>query len=233
MDKIAIYEKLLAYVNSMEEDEKKMVMHYVETEAKNCPFSVGHLIDVLVTLKCEIRQDAAKSGGNGSRYKSAMNILKNSKKVLSGNTGFHGAFMYEGVQYVLDGYRLLAIKNKIELPESELASDIGKKNIDACRRNCTNEFPLPDAGELNAYIKQELAKQKARGIKPNERKVFYDAGVQYPLFNAEYLLSMMQAMPGCTAKYGNVLSPVYFDGGDVEGVLCPVNRDRVKKEDVA
>ena len=24
-----------------------------------------------------------------------------------------------------------------------------------------------------------------------------------------------------------------FDGGDVEGVLCPVNRDRVKKEDVA
>ena len=229
MDKIAIYEKLLAYVNSMEEDEKKMVMRYVETEAKNCPFSVGHLIDVLVTLKCEIRQDAAKSGGNGSLYKSAMNILKNSKKVLSGNTGFHGAFMYEGVQYVLDGYRLLAIKNKIDLPETELASDIGKKNIDACRRNCTNEFPLPDAGELNAYIKQEIAKQKARGIKPNERKVFYDAGAQYPRFNAEYLLSMMQAMPGCTAKYGNVLSPVYFDGGDVEGVLCPVNR----KKDVA
>ena len=229
MDKIAIYEKLLAYVNSMEEDEKKMVMHYVETEAKNCPFSVGHLIDVLVTLKCEIRQDAAKSGGNGSLYKSAMNILKNSKKVLSGNTGFHGAFMYEGVQYVLDVYRLLAIKNKIDLPETELASDIGKKNIDACKRNCTNEYPLPDVGELNAYIKQELAKQKASGLKPNERKVLYDAGVQYPLFNAEYLLSMMQAMPGCTAKYGNVLSPVYFDGGDVEGILCPVSR----KEDVA
>ena len=126
-------------------------------------------------------------------------------------------------------YRLLAIKNKIDLPETELASDIGKKNIDACRRNCTNEFPLPDVGELNAYIKQELAKQKASGLKPNERKVLYDAGVQYPLFNAEYLLSMMQAMPGCTAKYGNVLSPVYFDGGDVEGVLCPVNR----KKDVA
>lgn len=229
MDKIAIYEKLLTYVNSMEEDEKKMVMHYVETEAKNCPFSVGSLIDVLVSLKGEIRQDAAKNSGNGSLYKSAMNILKNSKKVLSGNTGFHGAFMYEGVQYVLDGYRLLAIKNKIDLPETELASDIGKKNIDACRRNCTNEFPLPDAGELNAYIKQDLAKQKARGIKPNERKVFYDVGVQYPLFNAEYLLSMMQAMPGCTAKYGSVLSPVYFDGGDVEGVLCPVNR----KKDVA
>lgn len=229
MDKIAIYEKLLTYVNSMEEDEKKMAMHYVETEAKNCPFSVGSLIDVLVSLKGEIRQDAAKNSGNGSLYKSAMNILKNSKKVLSGNTGFHGAFMYEGVQYVLDGYRLLAIKNKIDLPETELASDIGKKNIDACRRNCTNEFPLPDAGELNAYIKQELAKQKARGIKPNERKVFYDVGVQYPLFNAEYLLSMMQAMPGCTAKYGSVLSPVYFDGGDVEGVLCPVNR----KKDVA
>lgn len=229
MDKIAIYEKLLAYVNSMEEDEKKMVMYYVETEAKNCPFSVGSLIDVLVSLKGEIRQDAAKNSGNGTLYKTAMIILKNSKKVLSGNTGFHGAFMYEGVQYVLDGYRLLAIKNKIELPESELASDIGKKNIDACKRNCTNEYPLPDAGELNAYIKQELAKQKARGIKPNERKVFYDVGVQYPLFNAEYLLSMMQAMPGCTAKYGNVLSPVYFDGGDVEGVLCPVNR----KKDVA
>ena len=31
MDKITIYEKLLAYVNSMEEDEKKMVMHYVES----------------------------------------------------------------------------------------------------------------------------------------------------------------------------------------------------------
>lgn len=229
MDKIAIYEKLLTYVNSMEEDEKKMVMYYVESENKKCPFSVGSLIDVLVSLKGEIRQDAAKNSGNGSLYKSAMNILKNSKKVLSGNTGFHGAFMYEGVQYVLDGYRLLAIKNKIDLPETELASDIGKKNIDACRRNCTNEFPLPDVGELNAYIKQEFAKQKASGVKPNERKVLYDAGVQYPIFNAEYLLSMMQAMPGCTAKYGNVLSPVYFDGGDVEGVLCPVNR----KKDVA
>ena len=229
MDKIAIYEKLLTYVNSMEEDEKKMVMYYVESENKKCPLSVGSLIDVLVSLKGEIRQDAAKNSGNGSLYKTAMIILKNSKKVLSGNTGFHGAFMYEGVQYVLDGYRLLAIKNKIELPESELASDIGKKNIDACKRNCTNEYPLPDAGELNAYIKQELAKQKARGIKPNERKVFYDAGAQYPCFNAEYLLSMMQAMPGCTAKYRSVLSPVYFDGGEVEGVLCPVN----KKEDVA
>lgn len=231
MDKITIYEKLLAYVNSMEEDEKKIVMHYVESEDKKCPLSVGNLIDVLVTLRCEIRQDAAKSGGNGSLYKTAMNILKNSKKVLSGNTGFHGAFMYEGVQYVIDGYRILAIKNKIDLPETELASDIGKKNIDACKRNCTNEFPLPDAGELNAYIKQELAKQKARGMKPNERKVYYDAGSRYPLFNAEYLLSMMQAMPGCTAKYGNILSPIYFDGGDVEGVLCPVNR--FKKEDVA
>lgn len=138
------------------------------------------------------------------------------KAVPDSRQQFRGLFPYEDRFIVIDGYRLIRLQNDISsLPHVENDFDVA-----AVMKNGgpTEEMlQLPTVGELKAFITSNKVKHGRRFLAPYCLNDFVWC-------NPNYLIDMIQALPGCVAyKPKTSHSPIYFaapDGDD--GILLPV-----------
>lgn len=173
-----------------------------------------------------------------ARITACKRILRNAKK---SNEGMRRAGMYyrdylqyantvDGVQYVCDGYRIVAFKNPLPLegrPDNvalncDLVAHL-QENID------DNSIILttPDKKALKAYIKEYKEKQISMGVKLVTPPI-YNFGRKLPAVNSEYLLGMMNIFPDGTFYANNECNIFVEDKegnrGKLLGMRKPTNK---------
>ena len=128
-----------------------------------------------------------------------------------------GLFAYGDRFVICDGYRLLRLTSDISsVPHVENDFDVASvmKGIGPTAKT----LQLPTIGELRAH----MAAAKVRCGKKMIPGPYLLDGFIY--VNPQYLIDMIQALPGCTAyKPKNQTSAIYFEApnGD-DGILLPV-----------
>lgn len=223
MTKEQIYKGILEYVNTLDENDQKVINRAVEAEqTMNNGRGVFILADILIGLKADIRADYAKANGSTNSFKAAMEIIKAAKK--KPQTALHGAWFADGEQYVCDGYRALHFYEPLDLPIiPKDAQPMNIKQIFSGIEQNQNEYPVPTIGNLKAFITLEKAKPRDKADK--KQGIYYDAGETHPLVNAEYLLTMITALDDCKIYHGIWLyGAMYCKGTNGEGILLPVRR---------
>lgn len=184
--------------------------------------------DIIEALKeeaaAEIRREEAKNGGKLNRQKAAERVIKSAKNYQSARPCFHGAWNdAAGRQCICDGFQAYRLREALPLepiPEKENTLDLNR----IITKNDGEPLDLPSLAELRAYIKTEKAELKA---KKDKSIVVYDFGEGLPAVNAEYLLTALELLPGCTAtasKLRPLLNCIYFESSDGDGVICPVRK---------
>lgn len=193
----------------------------------------GNAAEILKYLKTEaeteIRHAAAKQSGNGNRQKAAERVIKSAKADNLREALWGSWNDARGHQFVCDGVRLIEFFEPLPLEKIRE----GVQPIDAARimppdKNARGAIlELPSIAELKAYIKEEKALKKAVKDKSG---VLYDFGAELPTVNAQFLLDMFEALPGCVARASHtrtLLSAIYFESADGCGVLLPVRKKEV------
>lgn len=194
----------------------------------NGEFNTADVQSVIDAINEEIRADANKSLGNAQKnlLKACKNVLKSSEKF--GHPKLQGAWIANDVQYVCDGYRIIAnriplalkeltLENPMEKP-LDVQSMIDKQTFDA-------EIPLPPLAEIEDVIKKCKAEIKAHKIK--DAKILYaiKCGGLYWTYNAEFLRDGILATGATYAKVTNGKNhfPILICGTDADYFLLPVN----------
>lgn len=174
--------------------------------------------------EAEIRRDAAKQSGNANRQKAAERVIKNAISCNPTREALHGAWNDKsGRQCFCDGFQAYRLREALPLPSIpeketplELERIIAKNNGEA--------LPLPTVPELKAHIKTEKARKKA--IKDKTAPA-WDFGEGLPAVNANFLLTALELLPGCTAtasKQAPTLRAIYFESEAGDGILLPVKK---------
>ena len=219
-----IYSTLLDYVNTLNEDDQKFITKSINANCRfgDCGIGTITLINLLVDLKEDIAFKNAKLNGNTDSLKAAKDILK------AANKGYRdvckGAWIANGKQIVTDCYRALRFNEPLELPA--LPENFDPFNIEQTFSGAyanEHEYPLPSIGELKTFITMEKTKHYHEGIQ-------YDIGDDYPLVNAEYLLTMISGLKNCKAYFANAIMPIYFKGENGDGLLTPIRRMKTEQE---
>lgn len=140
-------------------------------------------------------------------------VIKNADK-----DSFQGLFKSGDKWVVCDGYRFIRLAEDItSLPHTD--SHFAVEQF--IPKSCGATLDLPSAGDLKAVIAAEKPMKGPR-CKPYSLKPYHLGNGIW--VNPQYLLDMMQALPGCTAYTPSTkLSPIYFkskNGND--GILMPV-----------
>lgn len=139
-----------------------------------------------------------------------------------------GIFTYGDRFVICDGYRLLRLTNGISsIPHVENDFDVASvmKGVGPT----SETLQLPTVGELRAHI---ITHNVKRGRKTMTTSYFLDNFIHV---NPQYLIDMIQALPGCTAyKPQRQTSPIYFEApnGD-DGILLPVRPPHNPSDDVS
>lgn len=178
----------------------------------------ANIAALVEALEDNIRAESARSAHRGGALAAAKRILKNSPR-----DDLKGAIMRESGQILCDGYRAVVLQDYLPLPES--ASDFHAENfVESAARDATEPLDLPSIADLRAHIKIE----KAQTGQWKRTPVLYDFGPGMPLVNAQFLLDMLQVLPGCTAMIypgtRGLSNPIYFLAPSGEGILLPVWR---------
>lgn len=205
----------------------------VENAAKNgCAkegvFSSSPLAEAVAEARAEIFRQEAKNSGR-SRILSAVKRIFSISELEKFAGGWIGK---DGRQYFCSGFHGVALKNHLSVAECE-----GLESIESvvAPENLPENYiflDIPDRATVSGHIKTEKATRK-RGQKNG---VVWDFGEGNPIVNAEYLLDILDALPGATAYFsGNnpEISPIYFRGDDGDGVLLPVRPDKYAREATA
>ena len=128
-----------------------------------------------------------------------------------------GIFTFGDRFVICDGYRLLRLTNDISsLPHVTNDFDVTSVMKDVGPTNET--LKLPTLGEIRAFITESKVKHGKRSL-PTPYCID-----DFIWCNPQYLIDMMQALPGCIAyKPKKPTSPIYFEAanGD-DGILLPV-----------
>ena len=219
-----IYSTLLNYVNTLNENDQQFIMKSINSNSRfaDCGIGTITLINLLVDLKEDIAFKNAKQNGSTDSLKAAKDILK------AANKGYRdackGAWIANDKQIVTDCYRALRFNTPLELPV--LPDNIDPINIEQIFSGVyanSNEYPLPTIGELKTFITMEKANGARKGIE-------YDIGEEYPLMNAELLLTMISGLQNCKAYFANAVMPIYFKGDNGDGLLTPIRRMKTEQE---
>ena len=139
-----------------------------------------------------------------------------------------GLFTYGDRFVICDGYRLLRLTNDISsIPHVE--NDFDVASVMKGLGPTSETLQLPTVGELRAHI---ITHNVKRGRKTITTSYFLDNFIHV---NPQYLIDMIQALPGCTAyKPQSQTSPIYFEApnGD-DGILLPVRPPHNPSDDVS
>ena len=163
------------------------------------------------------------------REKAAIRIVKNCSSAMAGK--YYGVIHDAGKYCVLDGYRLVRYAAPIDgLEDAPCTFDtvkaIGNKSAYSA------VLVLPAVKDIKADMKiAKLSGQDVnhiRVIKTGKRLDFcFDFGYGLPMVNAKYLIDMIEALPDAQAYYNPehaLCNPIYFDGGEDDGILLPVRK---------
>ena len=212
-----MYEHLVAMIYEHDPDlATHIVTHPFEYCDSSWPFysaAANLLID------CRIRMDKAQS--SATTVSAVKRICK--EAMASVKPSLHGMFYQAGYYVICDGYRILRLKDELMcLPhlDPKATPPDCDKIIKAELPYATLELQLPDMADLKCY----LARWRATLGKNNPIAL---ALLPEELFvNPQYLLDMMQALPGARAyvnpdRLGKGM--IYFKADNGDGVLLPVN----------
>ena len=179
---------------------------------KNYIDSYYKLQDIIKSVKDDIIKSDSKVTGKSQQYSAFKRICK-----YADREEFKIPFVCGGFQWFCSGYHFVGIpeENKISWPE-ERKEKFNLNCLKCIPEKATEELKLPDIKKLSAYIKIE----KSKG---NKRIIYSFGGL---IVNAQLLIDMLQAMPGCIAYrvQGNNTSVIKFickESGMIGG-LCPV-----------
>lgn len=175
----------------------------------------------------EQRAEKAKTNGTKTIYTAAMRILKNSATYNKARPALLYSYNDGQRVNVCDGFKLIQLNAETapELPtlpeemdyiDAARIMDPAKENADA--------VTLPGISELKNYIKIEKAKKKAAKDKSAPVYILTTENGQKVHTNAIYLLDIMECLPGANAAASvrGPFYPVYFEGENGRGILCPV-----------
>lgn len=234
-------EEMLQRVNELalhlEKEERDLYHDCVANGFHHIPGFAGALASLTVTLREDIAREEARKSGRGSAQAAAKRIIKNAIAVQP-REYLHGAWMENGKQCLCDGYRGVILDSPIPgLPQAK--TDTGRMDLDHIlsfsRKNDSAKLTLPTVGELKAAIKVHDAEERARKAKAKDRTTLtWDFGDGLPGVQANYLLDMLELLPGCTATAASVnpvLSAIYFQAEGVgEGILMPIRKRPAKSD---
>ena len=236
-------EEMLQRVNELalylEKEERDLYHDCVANGFRDTPGIAGKLASLTLTLRDDIADDEARKSGRGSAQAAAKRIIKNAFAIQKIRDNLHGAWMENGKQCLCDGYHGVILDSAIPgLPQADTSSATFTLTVALrpSRENHGATLSLPTVGELKAAIKVHDAEERARKAKTKDRKpLTWDFGEGLPAVNGNYLLDMLELLPGCTATASHaspLLGAIYFQAEGVgEGILLPV-RKQSKESDI-
>jgi hypothetical protein len=194
----------------------------------NGNYNTADVQGVIDALNEEIRADANKSLGKAQKnlLKACKNVLKSAEKV--GNPKLQGAWIANDVQYVCDGYRIIANRTPLALKELTLENPNDKPlDVQALidKQTFDDEIPLPTLAEIEDAIKRCKADIKANKIKNARILYTIKCGGLYWTYNAEFLRDGIMATGTTYAKVTNGKNhfPILMCGADADYFLLSVN----------
>ena len=224
-------EQILAGVNAaaqhLSEDEKKAFDYVVSNQLKKGTFGgMGDILGALVVnLRENLRNEEAKRSGRTGQKRALERIAKS--RVGSKRDYMNGTFTsQDGARAVCDGYRAVRITNEAAaMPADAVERAVEPLNICACYESKATLTPcsiVPNPQKLRALIREARGKYHGRPGKKNTFCACYqlesDTGKK-AIVNAEYLVDMLEGLPGASVQIGNHNS-VQFYGPDGDGILC-------------
>ena len=184
---------------------------------------------VMEQLESDMLLAEAKKSGTKSIVTAANRIIKNAqtmpREMLWGmftNQNEDGSTLY----CVCDGYVAVRFKEKPLLPEIDSKYHGQEMQLEQIikKGDGAREIGLPDIGELKVYVKtHKIKKTKTTnaGFKP------YLLNEEIGLWvNPQYLLNVMECLPGCKAYATNAVSGVYMEGKNGDGLVLPVRKNK-------
>lgn len=224
MKKEKILEICLGMASQLSEEDRALFescQRYPGIELSGMPCTLSYLIN---SLKEDIAAESCKETGRSGALNAAKRIIKSAESNQK-RRECHGAFEVDGKQCLLDGYQ--AVRLVTPLPVKSIPEDVEPFNITQVMNTAKNsagaELALPTIGELKGHIKIEKAANKVK----REEYVYYDFGEGRPSVNAEYLLNLLELLPGCKAFAGRRCaesSAIYFESEAGDGILMPCRR---------
>ena len=186
-------------------------------------YNTNIINSIKANLIDNIRVANNKSTGKAACLKLAKAIFRNAKKEQPNMEKFQFAKTIDGVQYILDGYRIAAFEPPIDLPEWEGKDWFG----------ITNGFERPN---LEDYEELELPEDykalykvvKCKTDKYHKRVVYiFEGGL---IVNAEFLLDYLNGFTDAKAykrkdDYKNN-QPLFISGNEGFGWLLPINNKK-------
>lgn len=221
----AIYQSVYGYIiNSGEMDSDglgKLLKNWKPEPVNKCN-NVGML--ALVNLCANLRADMASSDNKRERKghleKAALSIIKNAPR-----DDLKDAIMRDGLQCVCDGYRVVRIKEPINLPELTVPNTMEFSRLFQRNLGEYQNLELPSLSEVKSYIRTKKAENRALcGKNASKCAVNWDFGEGLPLVDAAYLADMLTAFPDAKAEYKNKVSAIFFFSELGDGLLLPVRR---------
>lgn len=189
-------------------------------------------------LEEEATREAAKRCGRAAQHKALERVVKSALDSQPSRPSCHGSIpARDGARAVCDGYRAVRITNPDAKTPRAIPDGVAPLDVDGFfwgldSRAASYPVSLPSAAELRVMLETGRQEYRARTGKPGTKyQALYmlDAGPFVVYVNAQYLLDMLEALPGAVCAAGRgPYDALYFTAPDGDGLLLPVNRSRAK-----
>ena len=150
------------------------------------------------------------------------------KRIMKSNKNDSRKYKEEvnGKTYVCDGYRAIIFNGPLVLPDDDRAYsyvsgiDTMMKEI---HKNCTEVLKIPTADDIKVTMKAIKEQYVDIQTKYTDEWILGNTADNHKiLVDQNYLLDMIEALPGCTC-YSSMeyKKPIYFKADNGEGFLMP------------
>ena len=218
---------LYAVLNLLEESDKQAAETIINSGTKYSnldDFLPAKIANLILEVREDLYKETAKAGGKSAALSAVKKVIKKAQEI---NRGINMCAEENNIQYFCDGVRLIKLagsdKLPIDIPYNPKQANFGFEGV--IPHDTSDELELPSVQYLKAYIKENKASnQTTRSYKG--KYVKYDFGDGKPAVNAEYLLTIMEALPKARAYMTNGVQAVIKFVTDTEstGLLIPVRK---------
>lgn len=187
------------------------------------------LDQIAADLEAEIRYTTSHNTGRASALRIVNSLLKGVRK--GGRTSLHYAWTdTHNRQCVCDGYRAYRLNDP--LPLEPRPDDCGTPiDLDKLFPGSYTDYDLIDLPSA-ADVKAHIALEKANG---NKKGILYDCGWQKPVFNAVYLLELLELFPEAKKAFvlpgqERIIKPMFVVTERGDAILLPIrSKDHYRK----